>query len=1095
VRIDDGQLALQWFGCVNSYFATIDVGFLGVRPVHIVFQRELEIVRTDLFKKKLFATTLLAGVVGGVWVAPAVAQENDEEVVVIEEVSDADEARQEKVVVTGSRIARDSFTSTSPVQVLNGDTIADAGFLDLADALRTSSVVQGAQLDQQVNAEFATDAGPGASSVALRGLDPERTLVLINGRRYAPAGIEGAPSFPDLSLIPSSMVERNEILLDGASSVYGSDAVAGVINIILKDEFTGLEIGGNVNQTLEEGGESSRVSFIAGVGNDSANFVVSGEYFRQEEMDACSRDWQYATAMADNWPDFAGQSLCGSRDITEDGTEFGTGSQSQSFSAFPFGGIFLGREGTANPVAGIPNFENADLGGNFNGLYALTVNRNQNIQYLPSFQRAALFATGKMDIDAITGTEAFMEFSLSNRQAQYTGRPGVIDAAVQADGTVAGSNPYLIPTGFNIGGAVPAANFTMRPLDPTYSGVESELTQYRTIAGLRGDLGFITEGLADWDYEMFAGYTRSQGYSSRGVILEENLIKSLNTVVDPITGAISCASTPNPNAPFSPGESQEPCIPFNPFYGGLYPFDGSDPEFEDPRLLDYLQGNRSSTTFVDETIAGAFATGPLFDLPAGPVQALVGVEWREDAIDTRSDDVTARGLGSGFFLDRPTSGDVDLFEVFGEMVVPLIKDKPMINNLELELAGRLVEHEFYGQNSTYAAKLRYEPTDFLTFRGTYGTSFRAPNLRELFLAGQSGFADVTDPCEVPTLAQSDTDNDGVLDAYTPGADNDGDGVGDLDGRNPDVLANCTAEGLDPFSLAIGINTGQVETFSAGNTGLDPEESTSFSYGFVVEQPFFDSFDLQLSVTYWDIEITGSVFEPSGGFLVNECYTSQSFPADPFCTRRLRDPNTGFLNEIDATPFNIAEENASGWDFNAAFNTDFSFKGKEFNYSVNGQATKSEELSQTIILPGAPAVTTERVGEMGNPEWRASIYQRLEMGDFDVFWQTRMIGEQSQVDDADIPNNCVTATGGAGGTSSVNVPSCYGVEDIFYHDVSVGYDAGDWALRVGVQNLLDQDPPQVDEDAGGFNQDSRNVPTGVGYDRVGRQVFIAVSKTF
>lgn len=1027
----------------------------------------------------------------------AVAQESpspvdsitEEDLQVIEEVSGDDEARQEKVVVTGSRIARNSFTSTSPVQVLDGDTIADAGFLDLGEALRTSSVVQGIQLDQQLNASFTSNAGPGAQSIGLRGLDPERTLILINGRRYAPAGIEGAPSFPDVSLIPSSMVERNEILLDGASSVYGSDAVAGVVNIILKDEFSGLEIGGNLNQSLEPGGESSRVNFIAGVENDSANFVISGEYFRQEEMDACSRDWMRVEARGDNWPDFAGQQICGSVDITDEGRELGTVAQNQSFLFAPFGAILLGREGTTNPAAGIPNFEFADLGGNFNGLYFNSVRRNENLQLLPSFQRAAIFATGKMDIDALPGSEAFMELSLSNRQAQFESRPGVIDAVVQPN------NPFIQASGFTIGGVGPAANITTRPLDPTPSGVESELTQYRGLIGLRGDLGFVLEGLGDWNYELFAGYTRSQGYSSRGVIIEDNLIRSLNTELDPATGAIVCASEPNPTGPFSPGESLEPCIPFNPFFGGLYPVDGSDPEFEDPRLLDYLSGTRSSTTFVDEIIFGGYTTGPLFELPAGPVQGLIGFEWREDAIDTRSDDVTSRGLGSGFFLDRPTSGNVDLAEVFGELVVPVMKEQPLVHNLEFELAGRFVEHEFYGQNSTYAAKLRYEPTDFLTLRGTYGTSFRAPNLRELFLAGQSGFQAVNDPCEVPNFAQSDTDGDGTLDAYTPGADNDGDGIGDLDGRNPDVLDNCRAEGIDPLSLAIGIATGQVETFSAGNTGLDPEESTSFSYGFVLEQPFYDSFDLQFSATYWDIEIEGSVFEPSGQFLVDECYTSNSFPDDPFCTRRLRDPNTGFLNEIDATPFNIAQENANGWDFNVLFNTDFTAMGQEMSYSFNGQATKTEEISQTVILPGATPDFDDDVGEIGNPEWRATVFQRLTMGDFDLFWQTRMIGEQAQVDDADIPNNCVTTNEDPMGTADFVVSDCFGVDDTFYHDVSVGYDGGDWSVRLGVQNLLDQDPPQVDEDADGFNQDIRGVPVGVGYDRIGRQVFVSVSKSF
>ena len=1046
-------------------------------------------MRDSILRNRLIATTILAGVVAPAWTGPALAQtDNDDPVVVIEEVDEDDEARQEKVVVTGSRIARNSFTSTSPVQVLDGDTIADAGFLDLGEALRTSSVVQGVQLDQQLNAAFVSDAGPGAQSIGLRGLDPERTLILINGRRFAPAGIEGAPSFPDVSLIPSSMVERNEILLDGASSVYGSDAVAGVVNIILKDEFSGLEIGGNLNQSLEPGGESSRVNFIAGVENDSANFVISGEYFRQEELNGCDRDWMQVTATTDTWIDLGGQSICGSRDITDEGHDLGTVGQGFIFAAWPFNAALVGVKDTPIPAAGIPNFQIYSPGTYPNRHYVHTTRLNQNQQLLPSFQRASLFATGKIDIDAVPGTEAFLEASVSNRQASYTDSYGVIDVVVQPN------NPYLEETGFQIGGEGPSENFTLRPIDPTPGGVESELTQYRGLVGLRGDLGFLSDKLGDWDYEVFAGYTRSMGYSSRGVIIEDNLIRSLNTTRD-ADGNIVCADEPNPTGPFSPGESLEPCIPFNPLYGGLFPIDGTLPEFEDPRLLDYLSGTRSSTTFVDEIIAGGYATGPIFELPAGPVQGLIGVEWREDAIDTRSDDVTSRGLASGFFLDRPTSGNVDLAEVFGELVVPVMKDQPLAHNLEFELAGRLVDHEFYGQNSTYAAKLRYEPTDFLTLRGTYGTSFRAPNLRELFLAGQSGFQNLSDPCEVPSFAQEDTDGDGVFDAYNPGPDNDGDGIGDLDTRDRAVLANCQTEGIDPFALAIGVSTGSVETFSAGNVGLDPEESTSFTYGFVVEQPFYDSFDLQFSATYWNIEIEGSVLEPSGQFLIDECYTSANFPDDPFCTRRLRDPNTGFLSEVDATPFNIAEETAKGWDFNVAFNTDFTAFGREVNYSLNAQATKTEEIATTIILPGAPASFDDDTGEIGNPEWRASMYQRLTMGDFDLFWQTRMIGEQMQIDAADIPDNCVSVDEDPNGTASFRVTDCFSVDDTFYHDVSVGYDGGDWTIRLGVQNLFDQDPPQVDEDTDGFSQDARNVPIGVGYDRVGRQVFLAVSKTF
>ena len=1064
-------------------------------PVAAALKEEVNLTQ-DIWKKKLFATTLLAGVAGGIWAGAAVAQDaetDEEEVVVIEEVEADDEARQEKVVITGSRIARDSFTSTTPLQVLTGETIAEAGFLDLGEALRSTSVVQGIQLDQQFNSTQVSDAGPGAQSVALRGLDPERTLVVINGRRYAPAGIEGAPSFPDISLIPTSIIARNEILLDGASSVYGSDAIAGVVNIILKDEFDGLEIGGQYNGAIAgEGGDSFSIDFIAGVTGDRGRFMIAGEHFHQEALNGCSRDWMEVKARAvssrgaNEWPDFDGQTICGSRDITEDGSYLGTVGQSQSFSAFPFGAILLGRPGQS--VAGIPNFISADLANNFNGLYRLSVLGNEDQMLSPSFDRTSIYATGAIELDEyVPGMEAYTEMSLSNRQSQFVATQGVIGVVVQPD------NPYIQSEGFTIGGAGPTANFDMRPLDPTPSGVESELTQYRLLGGLRGDLGFTgIDRLADWTYDLYAGYTRSQGYSSRGVIREEALVRSLNTEIDPETGAVVCKDIPNPTAPFNSGITSEPCIPFNPFFPGLYPTNGADPYFEDPRLLGYLSGTRSSTTFVDEQIFSAYVTGPLFTLPAGDLQGLIGVEYREDAIDTRSDDVTARGLGDGFFVDRPSKGSVNLFEVFGEAVIPVLKDVPGAESLDLELAGRFVNHEFYGENSTYSAKVNYQPVDFVTLRGTYGTSFRAPNLRELFLAGQSGFQAVTDPCEVPVLAQSDTNNDGVLDAYTPGADQDGDGVGDLDGRLPLVLANCQAEGIDPFSLAIGINTGGVETFNAGNTGLDPEESTSYTYGFVVEQPFTDSFDMRFGVTYFNIEIEGSVFEPSAGFLVGQCYTSTSFPNDPFCTRRQRDPATGYLLEIDATPFNIAQEVAAGYDFNFGFNKSFTFLGNEWDFGIDTQATKTEEISETIILPGAAPDFDDDAGEIGNPEWRVSSQHRLSTGNWTFFHQLRMIGEQTAAFD-DRPLNCQandTLT-----PARPEVTSCYTADQVFYNDISATYNGGDWAFRVGVRNLLDQEPPQLDEDVLNVTDDARNVPVGVGYDRIGRTIFVNVSKRF
>ena len=184
----------------------------------------------QIWKKKLLATTLMAGFAGTMWAGAAIAQdaENDDVPTVIEEVDDEDEARQEKVVVVGSLLGRSEYTSISPVQVIQADIQRDKGLVDATSILQSSPVSAGQQIDASF-AGFVLDNGPGATTADLRGLGAGRTLVLVNGRRLSPAGVEGAPSSPDLSLIPSGLVESYDLLLDGASSIYGSAPLSRVL--------------------------------------------------------------------------------------------------------------------------------------------------------------------------------------------------------------------------------------------------------------------------------------------------------------------------------------------------------------------------------------------------------------------------------------------------------------------------------------------------------------------------------------------------------------------------------------------------------------------------------------------------------------------------------------------------------------------------------------------------------------------------------------------------------------------------------------------------------------------------------------------------
>jgi iron complex outermembrane receptor protein len=283
--------------------------------------------------------------------------------------------------------------------------------------------------------------------------------------------------------------------------------------------------------------------------------------------------------------------------------------------------------------------------------------------------------------------------------------------------------------------------------------------------------------------------------------------------------------------------------------------------------------------------------------------------------------------------------------------------------------------------------------------------------------------------------------------------------------------------------------GSVEANNRGNTGLDPETSTSLTAGFVIEQPWFDSFDARLGVSYFDISIEDSVENPTTSQIVLSCYQSSNFPNDPFCQRiGDRDTNTSFLVNVDVTPFNIAEQVSSGIDINAFLGKDFDALGRSFRGELNLVSTWTDEISQTTTVAGNTTVE-EFDTEIGYPEWRATATARLMTGDWTLFWQARYIGEQT-ADAADVPTNCLSADG------TLNVVRCYRAPSTMYHDASISYQAGTWTLRAGVNNVFDRDPIRIDEDVStDFGLNTRSVPQGAGYDVIGRRGFVRVSKRF
>ena len=1038
----------------------------------------------DLLKKKLFATTLLAGLAGGLWAGAAIAQETDDEAVtVIEEVDEDDEARQDKIVVTGSRIARDEFSSASPLQVIDGEVARDLGLVDAADLLSQTTVVQGQQTTTglSTSAGLLTDSGPGSATAGLRGLDPGRTLVLINGRRLAPAGVRGAPSAPDLNLIPGSLVERVDVLLDGASSVYGSDAVAGVVNYILRSDFDGLQLDAFVTdpELRGNGGQQQVYSATFGVSSDRGFASFAAEFsqvqgFKQGDLGSFYEP--YAGGCQSTY-------VQGASGTVYDACNgfFGAGAVSQT----PIG--FLGFD----PNGGDPDLPfgffripiSADLltPDSPNGQALLLFPEELNANIAPNFQRLTLYSTGEYNLNTYGDMTAYYEASHALRETTNS---------TSGQGRVRFTDTYALnPFGF--GGTLYFNN---------QFDTFTEVAQTRLIGGLKGDLPFMDNlgTLKNWGYDVYASYSRSNGDDSiRGIPYFPRLEQTLaNTVVDPVTGDASCTSRT------VTGEGQTiDCRPLN-FWDPLFILTG---RFADPADNEYFFPNRITNTVVEQVTYSGYLSGELYDLPAGPLAAVIGAEVREDIIETRTDVGTAGGEFFGFSSDPGSNGDRMLVEAFGEIEIPIFKDKPFAKELSLNLAGRYTNESNFGSESTYRIQGQYAPVEWLRARASFGTSYRAPNVGEQFGGRVVGFGNPADPCRTPglTVPFGDYDND-------PGTPDTREYQPNLENRTQVVLDNCLNGGgpfnipaTNPFNLGIGgLGTtnpvffgSPTQVASGSNPNLRAETSEALAGGIVFEQHWFDEFEFRFSAPYYDIEIIDEVANLTAADIVAACYNSVGLtdPQCAFVTRSPRvpgDETTGEITFVEALNQNLDQRTTRGVDYNVEFDYDFNIPQLEgeIGYSFIGRATNTlEQVALEAIVGGFDV--NDNLGEYGNPEWRLNLTNIVSYDDWSFLWQSRYI--DSMIEDNIAAQRNEQTTSFFSPCVQAGDGPCLQFDDLdeyWVHDMSVRYETGTWVLRGGISNVFDDQPPLT-------TNNGLNLLGGIGYDLGGRTVFLNVTKAF
>jgi outer membrane receptor protein involved in Fe transport len=947
--------------------------------------------------------------------------------------TDQEATQVDEIVVVGSRIRRDNYNAPSPTQVVTREEATLQGFASTTEALQSTAVTGGTSQINNSYGGYVTNGGPGANTIGLRGMGPSRTLVLLNGRRVSPAGSRGSVGAADLNVLPTAMIDRVEVLRDGASSVYGSDAVAGVVNIQTRKNFEGLVFEAQSNLPMEANGNggSNRLSLTAGARGDRWRAAGSVERYERDELTL--RDREFTRCQTDGFRNdkdyidpLTGASKCypltttGSNGVTIN--TIGTNTLAGVAAAGATGTSFNRWRPNSGVTSGLVGFEGVGGGTNNINVRDTFEDRMLNESLISPVDITTIYGEGGYQLNALGNAELYGEVLFNQRKSAQTGyRQLALDYAKGSPlipSSLAASTAFG-DQGLNKGQPVGVRAFIGFGNDHS----EQEVNFSRYVAGLKGDF-FVPE----WRYDAYVSHSRSRSEYTSEQFLTNRLIESLE-VVSNGAGGFQCRElASNPGCVAAPALTTQTI-------GGVLP----------KEWVDYVFRPVTGITEYTESVASIGIDGPLFDLPAGKVMGFFGAEWRKSEIDDTPGLDSQNGNTYNFSTSAITRGSDSVWEVFGEIEAPLLADAPFAKELTFNGSFRYTDYDSYGDDTTYKAGLVYRPIDWITVRGTYGTSYRAPALFEQFVGATTGF-----------LSNS---NDRCNNYGAPGV-------------NPNRVANCTAEGLaGDFQSTTSV---KVVTAGGAEAGLAAETSTNMTVGLVL-QPLLPSGwgDLAFAVDYYEIEVKNGVSRTGAGNILTRCYDSNpaDFAADAgFCRLVSRDPANGQLTVLNSY-VNLATDNVKGLDYTLRYRKDVGPGTALFNLGVTQYTEVSSKLFEEDPLE-------DTKGMINSPEFTGTADLSYSWDKWRVRYGVEWIqGMDSYAYYEEDP-----------ATSQYDLE----VGDYFQHNASVQYRADGWTVTAGVRNLLNEDPPVIS--AGVYNRVG-NAPLYSGYDYLGRTAFVNLTKSF
>ena len=969
------------------------------------------------------------------------------------------------IVVTGSRIARPTLSSAVPVTTLDVTDLTNQGNVSLGDALNNLPSLRSTYSLGNSGRFIGTS---GLSLLDLRGLGIQRTLVLVNGRRHVTAS--PGDYLVDVNTIPVDLLERVDVVTGGDSAIYGSDAVAGVVNFILKRDFDGISMRGQggISQRGDRGSYYASVTAGTNFADGRGNVAVALEVANTQPIYFTARDSQTGA--------YSGRCQFMTSQVTTGEPAAGANGPDQTFycgikNAGISNGGTLGTL-TIGGVAGLGALRFAPGGEAY-----IDVADQSYIPYGAAFQRggdgATLRDTGLLaagvsrysanllaHFDVSDAFKPFVEAKFVRITANQEGQPSFFQGSIPGffggGADLRCDNPFLSQTSIALmrsrglcGGTNaynPNAVFGISRFNVDFGGrgEQHQRDTMRFVGGIEGDFN------DDWHYELSVNYGRLDTHydaTNNLYLFDENFnddgfLLAIVPAVAPgnftgtnfVTGAAGQKVICAVNATGA-GNIRPDCVPLNPFGEGS----------PDPRALAFSNIAGFRDEFADQLVASAFVRGDLsqlFELPGGPIQFALGAEYRRERASSRYDSATENGQTFLNAIQPFTPPDLEVKEAYGEVRIPLLKDTPGFELLSIEGAGRVSNYNnAVGTVWAYNVSGIWAPIQDIRFRANYSTSVRAPTQGDLYATASQNFAQLADPCDVLNI-----------------------------GNGPNRAKNCAAFGVpttanaalqtacastsfpvanigDPFVNCIG-RTQTTGYLSGGNPTLVEERGKSLTIGTIITPRWIPG--LSITVDYYRIDLDNRIAALAPQTILNLCFDDPNGINNAYCAATFTRLPSGLFDDpaVISGGINFASQKTEGVDVDIAYNHRFA-NGDRLNIRAIG--TRVITLNN-YLNPLFPDVPDRQLSELGDPTFSANGSVNYDFGTISLGYSVQYIGPQTiAAYETQNPFN------GNPPTNADSLPFVY-YPDVFYHNARVGIDVDDFTFFLGVDNILDTLPP-------------------------------------